>query len=149
MDNNYMHILIVEDSKADLFLIKNFLSTEFSGKLDAVQDGEEALNFLYKQDTFKNSITPNLIILDLNLPKVNGKEVLAKVKADKYFCSIPVIIFSSSRNKADIEECYSLGANSYLVKPFGLSEYENVINTIKKYWVDTAALPKTHSHIAA
>lgn len=144
MENGNVHILIVEDNKADLFLLKNILSANFCGKLDSVTDGEEALYYLYKENTYKDCETPNLIILDLNLPKVNGKELLAKVKNDKNLNCIPIIIFSSSHNRTDIEDCYNLGANCYMVKPFGLTEYENVVNTIKKYWIDVAALPKTH-----
>lgn len=148
MCNDSISILIVEDNKADLFLLKNILSTNFCGKLDSVQDGEEALCFLYKENKYKNCERPSLIILDLNLPKINGKEVLAKLKTDKDFNCIPIIVFSSSVSREDIEECYSLGANCYLVKPFGLSEYENVVNTIRKYWVDIAALPRDHTFMS-
>jgi CheY-like chemotaxis protein len=140
-EKNCPDILVIEDNKADLFLIENILSSEFSGKLNSVPDGEEALSYLKKEKLYQNCSTPNLIILDLNIPKVSGKELLAKLKNDINLRIIPVIIFSSSQNQSDIEDCYNLGANCYMVKPFTLEDYEDVLKTVKKHWTQVAILP--------
>lgn len=145
--NNNIRVLIVDDSEADIYLIKNILFTDFNGKLDSVNDGIEALAYLNKKGSFETSSLPNLIIMDLNLPGLNGKELLGKIKADKNFNSIPVIMFSTSSNEKDIYDCYKLGASCYLIKPFVLDEYENIINSMKKYWMETVNLPDENSEL--
>lgn len=145
--NNNVRVLIIDDSEADIYLMKNIIFTDFCGKLDSVKDGIEALAYLYNKDSFAASSLPNLIIMDLNLPGLNGKELLGKIKANKNFNSIPVVMFSTSSNENDINECYRMGASCYLIKPFNLDEYENIINSIKKYWMETVTLPEENEYL--
>ena len=139
--NENAHVLIVEDCESDLFLMNDLLSPRFPGTIKCIKDGKEALLYLTKDGIYKDALTPNLIILDLNLPKLNGKEILAKLKVNLCLCHIPVIIYSSSSDEKDINECYELGASCYIVKPFELEEFEYIIKSIKEHWIDNAELP--------
>ncbi len=132
------YVLIVEDSPVDFEIISRaFKRVEFSPKILRCEDGDQALNFLESSITH-NSLTgkPLLVLLDLNLPGTDGREVLATMKSDKIMNQIPVIVLSTSNNENDIEFCFSVGADKYLKKPISADEFADTALTIKKFWED-------------
>ena len=133
-------ILIVEDNPADAKLIIRALSQGASKIIDVVGDGEEALDFLYRRGKYAQAPRPDLILLDLNLPRVDGRAVLSTVKADDQLRCIPVLVFSTSDDQRDVQNAYELSANCYLVKPSELDHYKDVAQAIDS-WFETAMLP--------
>lgn len=138
-----VEILLVEDSLADIVLMKKILSqtTTTNKNLHIVKDGIEAINFLSQQGEYKDKPRPDLILLDLNLPRKNGLEVLKEIKSDVKLRAIPVIILSTSENNQDITECYSYYANSYLIKPINLQEFYDCMEAIDNFWFKFARHP--------
>lgn len=138
----------IEDNKPDFDLLKEALKTvpDLSIDLINIQNGEDALNFLYKRGEYTTAPTPNLIILDMNLPKINGLEILKTIKNDKDLKTIPVIILSGSESKKDIKESYELSANTYISKSFDTKKLFKKITTVAEYWFKTAELPSTSNH---
>ena len=141
-------VLSIEDNEADFVLLKKALETIPDLSLDIVNisDGNTAMDFLYKRDDFKSAPTPNIIILDINLPSVNGKEILKTIKTDENYKSIPVIIFSTSDYYVDIEETYQLHANSYITKTFDINELYKKITMIGEYWLKSNELPDNNNY---
>jgi CheY-like chemotaxis protein len=136
-------MLLVEDNPADVVLLKYGLEeAEAAYDLQVAKDGEEAASIL-RDIKASNDIRPDLILLDLNLPKRSGHEVLAIVKADTWLRFIPVVILSSSEAPSDIMSAYGHGANSYLRKPSSLDESLDLIRTVEHYWLNLALLPAT------
>lgn len=107
-----------------------------------VKDGVDALRFLYRQDEFFSSPRPDLILLDLNLPRKDGREVLADIKQNESMRSIPVIVLTTSSSDKDIQTAYGLYANAYVKKPVDLDEFEHVVKTIEQFWLKLAFLPE-------
>jgi len=140
-------VLSIEDNEADFVLLKKALETIPDLSLDIVNisNGNTAMDFLYKRDDFKSAPTPNIIILDINLPSVNGKEILKTIKTDENYKSIPVIIFSTSDYYVDIEETYQLHANSYITKTFDINELYKKITMIGEYWLKSNELPDNNN----
>jgi CheY-like chemotaxis protein len=137
-----IQILMVEDNPADVELTKEaFSEGKLSNSLHVVNDGEEALDYIYKRGRFADVETPDIILLDLNLPKINGREVLATLKGDEDLCSIPVIILSSSEDSADIKASYALNANSFVTKPVAIDDFLEVVKSIEHFWVEVVKLP--------
>ncbi|EGG95150.1 Two-component system response regulator [gamma proteobacterium IMCC1989] len=137
-----IEILMVEDNPADVELTKEaFNEGKLNNVLNVVSDGEEALNYLHKRGRFTDAKTPDIVLLDLNLPKVNGKEVLAEMKGNKDLSYIPVIILSSSEDTADIKTAYELNANSFVTKPVAIDDFLEVIKSIEHFWVEIVKLP--------
>ncbi len=137
-------ILVVEDNPADLYLIRASLNLgEIPKQLSVVTDGEKALDFLSKTGQYQEAPTPDLILLDLNLPKMDGREVLEKIKADPQWRHIPVVVLSTSTAECDVEGAYDHHANCYLAKPHGVDEYLDVVNEIESYWLNCVALPSS------
>ena len=136
-------ILSIEDNEADFLLLKEALERipELIVDLINIQDGQKASDFLYKKGEYSSSPTPNLIILDINLPKLDGFEVLKNIKNNDYLKLTPVIIFSTSEAEKDIKESYQLNANTYITKTFDLDELYKKIKTVADYWFRTAELP--------
>ena len=136
-------ILLVEDSEGDIRLIQEALK---DGKLDntlyVARDGVEAMDFLLKRGKFKGSNRPELILLDLNLPKMDGREVLEKLKLEEDLKRIPVIILSTSNNDADVIKTYDLHANCYIVKPLDLDKFLSVVRSIETFWLTIVKLPE-------
>lgn len=131
-------VLLVEDSKSDKELIVRLLKSHFTDKVFVVKDGEEALEYIFAYGRYierNNHHFPRTILLDLKLPKVNGIEVLEKVKSDKRTKSIPVVIFTSSSEEKDIHESYRLGANSFIIKPINSEEFNRAVLEIGHYWL--------------
>jgi len=139
MTYDNVEILFVEDSADDAALtIRALNKSGFTNKLHHVMDGVEALDFIYcrgKYSNRKKEDHPKLILLDLKMPKVSGMQVLEKVKADPNLNSIPVVMLTSSNEGPDIEKCYALGANSYIVKPVDSDKFFHAIKEIGMYWM--------------
>jgi two-component system, chemotaxis family, response regulator Rcp1 len=133
-------ILIVEDNAGDVLLVQESLM-EVETRLHVAVDGLEALAFLRQEGKYADVPRPDLILLDLNLPRKDGREVLAEIKADADLKVIPVIILTSSRALEDIITTYRLHANSYISKPTDLDEYLDALKTVQQYWFRTTELP--------
>lgn len=128
-------ILLIEDNAADIRLTKEVLQeSKIVNSLDIVRDGVEAIDFLKKRGKFSNTSKPNLILLDLNLPKRNGFEVLEIIKQDKELKRIPIVILTVSDAKEDLIKAYNLHANSYVIKPLEMKEFYKIINSIVDFW---------------
>jgi two-component system, chemotaxis family, response regulator Rcp1 len=141
-----MEILLVEDNRGDVRLIREGLDHDgVRLHLNVAQDGLEALAFLRRQDPYSSAPRPDLIVLDLNLPRKSGREVLADMKADPVLSSIPVVVFSSSQAETDIAASYGLRANCYIVKPVDLDQFLAVVRAIEDFWLSVAALPSRPS----
>ena len=139
---NARQILLVDDNPADIDLTSEaFSRSQFKHCVRAVVDGVEALEFLYRVGKYQDANSPDLVILDLNLPRKDGKAVLSTVKADPKLRRIPIVIFSTSQSQRDIGASYDLGANSYISKPGNLREYVSTIASIGEYWLGVAQLP--------
>ena len=140
--NKPVEVLLVEDNEGDIRLIKEaFKDSKIVNKFSVVGDGQQALDYLNKRGEFESADRPDLILLDLNLPKINGFDVLNEVKSNPEFQKIPVIIFSSSTSDSDVMRSYDLKANSYVSKPADLEEFLNVVRTIDEFWFQTVKLP--------
>ena len=142
MENDYnkvkANILLVEDNIADIRLTKEVLSeNKIVNHFDVVRDGAEAIDFLFLQGKFSNARRPNLILLDLNLPKKNGFEVLEEIKKDENLKRIPVVILTVSDAKEDLIRAYGLHANCYVIKPLEMKKFYKVINSIVNFWFYT------------
>jgi len=139
MNYENIEILFVEDSADDAMLtIRALKKSGFTNKLHHVSDGAEALDFIYCRGIYETrnfSDHPKLILLDLKMPKVSGLQVLEKVKADPDLHSIPIVMLTSSNEGPDIERCYALGANSYIVKPVDSDKFFHAIKEIGMYWM--------------
>lgn len=135
-------ILLVEDNRGDVRLIQEaFKAASVEHKLHVASDGEAALDFLYGRPPYETVPRPDIIILDLNIPKKNGRTVLNDIKSSSQLRRIPVIVLTTSNNEEDIIECYHLYANCYIAKPIDMGSFVVVVNQIKKYWFMTAKLP--------
>ena len=144
------HILIVEDNPGDQRLIREaFQDTQRALETAVAKDGVEALDYLFRRGAFAGAARPDLVLLDLNLPRKSGREVLAEIKSDPDLKNIPVVIFSSSSAPGDVSSAYSLHANCYVTKPADLDELFQTIASIEKFWLSTAILPKPSATLSA
>lgn len=135
-------ILLVEDSGADIRLLKEaFRHTVKHDRLHVAADGEEALDFLYRRNRFADAPRPDMVLLDLNLPKIDGRTVLRKIKTDPALRTIPVVVLTTSENEEDINMAYSLYVNAYVLKPINFQQFEEVVRNIFRFWVETAVYP--------
>ncbi|MBD1825071.1 response regulator [Cyanobacteria bacterium FACHB-DQ100] len=130
-------IFLIEDNRGDIRLIQEALkSTATECEVIVARDGVEAMQLLQSQETY-----PDLILLDLNLPRKDGREVLAEIKADPLLKHIPVVVLTTSRNEEDIHKSYDLHVNCYIAKSRNLSQLFKIIRGIEEFWLDTATLP--------
>lgn len=137
-----MRILLVEDNPGDVRLIQEaFKASKVRADITVAGDGEQALAYLYNHSPFTDSQTPDLILLDLNLPKVDGKEVLMRVKSDPRLRVIPVAVLSSSRSQDDIVSSYNNFANCYIPKPMSFDAYLTLVKGLEEFWMRVASLP--------
>ena len=134
-------ILLVEDNPADVRLAQEaFEEAEVANNMHVVSDGEEAISYLRMHDS--NNPWPDLILLDLNLPKKDGRQVLAELKADETLRRIPVVIFTTSHAPNDITNAYDNYANCYITKPIDFEQFIDVVKSIEYFWLTTAKLPR-------
>ena len=137
-----VNILLIEDNPGDVRLTQEaFKEGRLAVNLSVVMDGVEAIHFLRKQENHKDAISPDLILLDLNLPKKDGREVLAEVKSDIDLKRIPVVVLTTSNAEQDILKTYNLHANCYINKPVDFEKFFDVIQKIEDFWLATAILP--------
>jgi two-component system response regulator len=137
--NNNVEILLVEDNMSDAELtIRALKKNNLANHLVHLEDGQEALDYIFAEGNYANrniENTPKLILLDLKMPKINGIQVLQKIKSDDRTKKIPVIVLTSSKEDPDIEKCYLLGANSYVVKPVQFEKFLAAVSEIGLYWL--------------
>ena len=110
--------------------------------LSVVRDGDEAMEFLNQRNRFADAPRPDLILLDLNLPRKNGKEVLAEIKADVDLNKIPVVVLTTSRHESDVRKSYGLAGNCYITKPTDFGQFVNIVRHIEEFWLNTVTLPE-------
>lgn len=140
--NEPIDILLVEDNPGDVLLTTEMLKeAKISNEVHVVMDGAEALAYLRKEGKFKEACLPDLVLLDLKLPKVNGHEVLTQMKDDPVLKLIPVVILTSSDADEDILKAYSHHANCYVTKPVGLDQFTKIVHTIDDFWLSVVKLP--------
>ena len=138
-----MRILLVEDSPGDVRLtLESFRDANPDVRLHVAPDGAEAMAFLRREGGHADAPRPELILLDLNMPKKDGREVLAEIKADESLKLIPTVILTTSEAEADVIKCFELQANSYLVKPVDLTAFEVLAKSINDFWLSQSTLPK-------
>ena len=135
-------ILIAEDDADDRFLLQTaFEEKGYSDKLEFVENGMELIAYLDTNHKNKrNNHFPKFILLDLNMPKKDGREVLKELKQHTLYKKIPIVIFTTTKNENEIRRCYEMGANTYVVKPSSFSDLLNTIEKIRSYWLDTASI---------
>ncbi len=144
--NELPNILLIEDNEDDYeATLRSFKKNLFLNPIHWCKNGEDALNYLHKKQDYANNTaikTPDLIMLDLNMPGIDGKQVLKTIKETDKLKKIPVIILSTSIDTKDIEQCYELGASTYIQKPVSFEGLTQAIRTMKDYWFGVAILPR-------
>lgn len=137
-----VEILLIEDSTADALLMQEAIKEgTIENRLSVVTNGDDALNFLHRRGGYKNAPRPDLIMLDLNLPKKDGREVLAEIKEDPGLKIIPVVVITTSKSEDDVFRSYNLHANCYVTKPVRLDRFFDVIKDIENFWFSIVKLP--------
>lgn len=137
------HILIVEDNEGDIVLtVEALKEVKVMNKITVARDGLEALNMLKKNKPYENFIIPDVILMDINLPKMDGKEVLSIIKSDPVLKVIPVIMLSTSSSDSDISESYKNHANCYITKPVNFTHFTELVKIIENFWINVVQSPK-------
>ena len=143
MKSKLAHILIVEDNPGDVDLLRySFKKNKITNTYEVAEDGEEALNYIFKRGEHKNAKTPDMIILDINLPKVSGLTVLKEIKSNPKTKMIPVIILTTSKDDMDVLKAYDNYVNAYLVKPVDMKNFLDVVSSLEIFWLSIVQLPK-------
>ena len=138
-----IEILLVEDNPGDADLAREALmDSKLNNNLFTVDDGVKAMDYLHKRGEYQNAVRPDLILLDLNLPRKDGREVLAEVKANSDLKRIPVVILTTSRAEEDVLKTYNLHANCYITKPINLDQFIHVVQSIENFWLSIVVLPE-------
>jgi len=142
MNGRPVEILLVEDNPGDVRLtIEALRESNFINNLNVARDGVEALAYLRREGKFANSVRPDLILLDLNLPRKDGREVLAEIKADPKLHTIPIVVLTTSRAEQDVLRSYELQANCFITKPVDLEQFITVVKSIENFWLTVVTLP--------
>ena len=142
IEGRQAHILLAEDEELDIELVVNaFKKGKVANQLSVVRNGAEVLKYLKREDEYAESIRPDLILLDLNMPIMSGREALEKIKKLEEFKRVPVLILTSSEIEEDIVKSYDLGAAGYLRKPVGLNELKRVVQIVEDFWFSLVILP--------
>lgn len=137
-----VEILLVEDNPADIEIAQeSFYECALLNKLNVVDNGEDAMKYLHQELPFNDAVQPDIILLDLNLPKKNGHEVLHEIKQDPHLRKIPVIVLTSSKAEEDIAKSYDLHANCYISKPVDFDKFISLAKTIENFWLEMVILP--------
>ena len=135
-------IFLVEDNRGDIRLIQEALkNSSIHHQMVIVRNGMDAMAYLRQEGEYSDAVRPDLIVLDLNLPRKDGREVLAEIKADPQLKSIPVIVLTTSKNEEDISQSYSLHANCYITKSRNISQLFHIVKRIEDFWLSTVTLP--------
>lgn len=138
----HIEILLVEDSPADILITREaFQDARLLNTIHVVEDGVKALEFLRQEGSYASAPRPDLILLDLNLPRKNGREVLAEIKGNAEFKAIPVVVLTTSNADEDILQAYDLHANCYVVKPVGFDNFLAAVQSIENFWFSVVVLP--------
>ena len=138
-----IHILLVEDNPGDVRLtVEALRGAKVSNELHVVGDGEEAIEFLRQQGRHVAAPRPDIVLLDLNLPRLDGRDVLADIKADPDLAKIPIIVLTSSTAERDIEQAYELHANCYISKPVDFTEFIQAVRSLEGFWLKIVRLPQ-------
>lgn len=141
---NEIQILLVEDNEGDILLtLEAFKELKVKNSVAVVKDGVEAIDFLKRKGDYSGSRSPHLILLDINMPKLNGIEVLDFIKQDENLKKIPVVMLTTSSSESDISACYEKSANCFITKPLDFGKFLNVVHSIETFWFTVAQLPKT------
>jgi CheY-like chemotaxis protein len=141
--DNVSKILLIEDNEGDIILTRRALSkAKMENDINVMRDGYEALKYLRKEGKFQNAETPDLILLDINLPKIDGMEVLKQIKNDEKLRLIPVVMLTSSDSEKDIISAYYNHANCYITKPTDFNKFMEIVQMIKSCWISIMKLPK-------
>lgn len=139
-----VQILLVEDNEADVEMVRICLRQgRLANSLQVATDGETALACLYQQPPYENTHRPDLVLLDLNLPRLGGLEVLRRMRGDPALSSIPVVVLTTSGAEQDIEEAYGLHASSFVRKPVAFDEFLSVVRELTRYWFQVVELPRS------
>lgn len=137
-----IHIILVEDNEGDIVLTTEALEEgKIANSLSVVREGQEAINYLEKNEGFEDAVTPDLVLLDINLPKINGHKVLKHIKSSKKLKYIPVVMLSTSSDEVDILNSYKNHSNCYITKPVDINDFIKVISTIEDFWISIVQLP--------
>ena len=137
-------ILLVEDNPGDVRLTQEaFRESRMPVKLSVVMDGEDALNYLYRRPPYENASRPDIILLDLNIPKKDGREVLCEIKNDLSLKYVPVVVLTTSNAEQDIVKTYNLNVNAYINKPVDFDKFFDIVQKIEEFWLMTAILPSS------
>lgn len=142
METKEIHLLLVEDNEGDIVLTTEALNEgKIKNTLSVVRDGQEAIQYLERQTGYENAKEPDLILLDINLPKVNGHEVLKHIKTNEELKHIPVIMLTTSSDETDVIKSYANHSNCYITKPVDINNFLEVISTIEDFWISIVQLP--------
>ncbi len=142
-----IHILLVEDNEGDIILTTEALNEgKISNKIDVVKDGWQAVQYLEKKDEFYDAETPDLVLLDINLPKMNGHEVLKHIKSNANLQHIPVIMLTTSSSEKDVLESYKGHVNCYITKPVDVNSFLEIVSSIEDFWISIVQLPSRIQH---
>lgn len=137
-----IRVLLVEDSTADArLMIEVFKEHQINVDVAVVRDGEQAMNYLYRRGEYSESCVPDLIILDLNMPKKDGREVLAEIKNDNTLNTIPVVVLTTSQSEEDIVKSYKLHASCFVTKPLDLDKFIEIIKSLDRFWFQAVRFP--------
>lgn len=146
MDDHPVKILLVEDNEDDVIMtLEAFREAKLTNVVQVVHDGEEAIAFLRREDAYQSVMTPDLILLDINMPKKNGFEVLQEIKADPCLRDIPVVMLTTSERENDIARSFAEGACSYITKPVEFEQFVEVVQQFSLYWTLVTRVPKRES----
>ena len=141
-ESRQIEILLVEDNPGDARLTQEAMrAAKMTNILHVVEDGEQAMEFLRRRSRFKDAPRPDLILLDLNLPKKDGRSVLAEVKTDPDLRRIPVVVLTTSRSEEDVLQAYDMHANAYVTKPVNLDQFLRIVALIDEFWLKVVTLP--------
>ncbi len=137
-------ILLVEDDPGDELITREaFADNKIKNTLHVARDGQEVLDFLYRRGAYRDAVIPDLILLDLNLPKYDGRQLLEKIKSDAQLCHIPVVVLTTSASEEDILRSYKLHANAYVTKPVDLDQFMKAVREIDEFFVQVVRLPQS------
>ena len=138
-----IHVLLVEDNPAEAMITREgLISAEILSTMDMVSDGVEAMDFLHRRGRHAGARRPDLVLLDLNMPRKGGLDVLAEMKADESLKNIPVVVLTTSKSREDVSRAYALHANCFISKPMDFEEFTAAMRTIRSFWFSVVTLPK-------